>query len=937
MENNNYRNLNEFLKFHKTDNKNEITHTSIGSKEENIFPGKYCILDEKMNIFYKLYHKHVFIDNKPAYLTEVQMKSNSGPLLVDIDFRYNTDIDERLHCEEHIIDIIDIYLTEIKSLLNIQQNKYFNVYVLEKPNINKLDDKTKDGIHLIFDLKMDHILQIMLRKKVLENIGNVLEDLPLTNNYDDVLDKGISEGFTNWQMYGSRKPKNEAYELKYIFKCNYDENNETNIMKNDDYDINNLSSEDHLKLLKNMSARNTEHLYFTIKKEIKEEYNEYKENKKNKKKISSNTHQNKVLNITSENFAFNLNEIKTQEILDGLIQLMLDGLTHDEYFIRETHNYTMALPNHYCDDYHLWIRVGWALHNCHFKLFLTWMKFSSKSTKFNFDDIPGYYDTWNNMKDEGLSEKSIMYWLRTEDKKTYDKIKYETIDYYIMKTEKCQAEWEIANVLYQMYKAEFRCAEPKNKLWYQFKNHRWIEVPRGNSLRYNISKELSKLYGQKAAHYINYSVECGQVYGPEKQEEQRAISNKYAAISTDLKRTNYKENIMKEAAEIFYENDEDFLKKLDQNRNLLCFNNGVFDFDKCEFRNGMPEDYITKTTGINYIPFDIKNQQHVKYKEEIEEFMCQLFPDTELREYMWEHLASTLIGTNKNQTFNIYNGCGRNGKSKLVELMSMILGEYKGTVPITLVTNNRGGVGSLSPEIAKLNGIRYAVMQEPSKNSQINDGVMKELTGEDPITGRALYKDSITFVPQFKLVVCTNNLFDIKSNDDGTWRRIRLCEFKSKFVDQPNPTPESPHEFKVDRDITEKFKKWKTIFISLLVDIACKTKGIVKDCDMVLSASNEYRKGQDYLMEFYQEKIIKTNNPKDSIRKTQVHDEFKQWYQDSYGKGIPKGKELYEFLDKKLLFNKAKNRWIGCVIREDNNDEEDSDEDSDNKSVFIHD
>ena len=39
-----------------------------------------------------------------------------------------------------------------------------------------------------------------------------------------------------------------------------------------------------------------------------------------------------------------------------------------------------------------------------------------------------------------------------------------------------------------------------------------------------------------------------------------------------------------------------------------------------------------------------------------------------LREYMWEHLASTLLGTIENQTFNIYTGSGANGKSKLVEL-----------------------------------------------------------------------------------------------------------------------------------------------------------------------------------------------------------------------------------------------------------------------------
>ena len=128
--------------------------------------------------------------------------------------------------------------------------------------------------------------------------------------------------------------------------------------------------------------------------------------------------------------------------------------------------------------------------------------------------------------------------------------------------------------------------------------------------------------------------------------------------------------------------------------------------------------------------------------------MEQLFPIEDLRRYMWDHLASCLVGTTENQTFNIYTGNGRNGKSKLVELMSKCLGEYKGTAPITLITSKRPGIGSTSSEIVQLKGIRYAVMQEPSKNTRINEGIMKEITGGDPIQGRALFKDT-TFIPQF--------------------------------------------------------------------------------------------------------------------------------------------------------------------------------------------
>ena len=68
--------------------------------------------------------------------------------------------------------------------------------------------------------------------------------------------------------------------------------------------------------------------------------------------------------------------------------------------------------------------------------------------------------------------------------------------------------------------------------------------------------------------------------------------------------------------------------------------------------------------------------------------------------------------------------------------MSMVLGDYKGSVPITLVTQGRRAIGSSSSEVVQLQGVRYAVMQEPSKGDKINEGIMKELTGGDRLYAR---------------------------------------------------------------------------------------------------------------------------------------------------------------------------------------------------------
>jgi P4 family phage/plasmid primase-like protien len=378
-----------------------------------------------------------------------------------------------------------------------------------------------------------------------------------------------------------------------------------------------------------------------------------------------------------------------------------------------------------------------------------------------------------------------------------------------------------------------------------------------------------------------------------------------------LANTNDKKNIMTEAKELFY--DGSFLEKMDTNPYLLCFNNGVIDFrEKC-FRKGQPEDIISLCTNIDYIP--LNPSKHKQTMDEINDFMNKLFPDKALCKYMWEHLSSTLIGTSANQTFNMYIGVGSNGKSVLMNLMEKVLGQYKGDVPTTLVTEKRGKVGGLAPEIVQLKGIRYAVMQEPSKGDVINEGMMKQLTsGKDPIQGRAPYMPkTISFIPQFKLAVACNALMGVKANDHGTWRRIRVVPFKSLFTETPvDDDPDKPHQFMLDKNIEEKFDAWKEVFAAMLVEIAFKTGGVVNDCDIVMSKSNEYRQSQDYISEFIRDRITREANGR--IKQMELNNEFSIWYMSNYGGRGPSPKELHEYMDKEFG-RKRQQTWSGVRIK----------------------
>ena len=292
---------------------------------------------------------------------------------------------------------------------------------------------------------------------------------------------------------------------------------------------------------------------------------------------------------------------------------------------------------------------------------------------------------------------------------------------------------------------------------------------------------------------------------------------------------------------------------------------------------------------------------------------------------MWEHLASTLIGGNMNQTYNNYLGIGQNGKSVLVGLMEKIMGEYKADAPLSLITQKRVQTGGVSPEIVGLKGIRYAVMQEPSQGDQIIEGMLKQITGCDNIQGRALFTNGVSFRPQFKLVVCSNHLMTIKTRDHGTWRRVRIVPFLSLFTDNPvEGDKDKPYQFKLDRTINEKFDSWKTIFMSMLIEIAKEKMGHVTDCDIVMASTDEYRKKQDNIAAFLDTKVMKKLGSK--VKKTTINIEFTNWYQNTFNTRPTNTKELHEVMDKEFgKYTPA--GWSNIAIIEDIDEAEDMEND----------
>jgi len=227
------KDLKDFLGRHKASTKfgeSPITHTRIGDKDSNVYGGSYSILENDLDTFNELYYESIFINGNLEYLTEKQ-SSDANTMVIDYDFRYSYDISERQHTDDDITEIISKYTDILKSIYTFDNNTSFNVYVFEKPEVNRLQDGslTKDGIHFVFGIKIPYIIQLIIREQMLVELPSIL-NIPLINSWDSVLDEGISKGTTNWQVFGSRKPGNQAYSLVNAYTMTFDESDKEFMM-----------------------------------------------------------------------------------------------------------------------------------------------------------------------------------------------------------------------------------------------------------------------------------------------------------------------------------------------------------------------------------------------------------------------------------------------------------------------------------------------------------------------------------------------------------------------------------------------------------------------------------------------------------------------------------------------------------------------------------
>ncbi len=279
----------------------------------------------------------------------------------------------------------------------------------------------------------------------------------------------------------------------------------------------------------------------------------------------------------------------------------------------------------------------------------------------------------------------------------------------------------------------------------------------------------------------------------------------------------------------------------DANPWLLNLKNGTLNLQTDEFAPHSPTDLLLKIAPVTYDP---RATAPVFFA-----FLERIMAGRQaLVAFLQRFVGYCLTGDISEQVFLLWSGVGANGKSTLVDILRGVLGDYAFAADFSTFLSDSRNVRAPREDIARLAGARLVSAIEQNVTGKLDEGLIKKITGNDPLVARHLYKGSFEFIPTFKVILACNHRPNIGGSDHAMWRRVWCVPFDVTF-----PREEWDKHFAerlVAREASgilnwalEGLRQWRAA-------------GDLRAPAEVLTASNEYRESQDILGPFLAEYCI---------------------------------------------------------------------------------
>ncbi|WP_406324040.1 phage/plasmid primase, P4 family [Streptomyces niveus] len=333
-------------------------------------------------------------------------------------------------------------------------------------------------------------------------------------------------------------------------------------------------------------------------------------------------------------------------------------------------------------------------------------------------------------------------------------------------------------------------------------------------------------------------------------------------------------------------------REFDARHELLSVANGTVNLRTGLMHPHTPADMITKRLDVSF------RVEATAPRWEL--FLTEVFPaHPEMPAFMRRLVGYGITGSTAEQCFVFMHGQGANGKSAFLDaLLHVFRGVTKSTEFSTF--EQRVTVGQASPELATLRGARLVTASETEKYSRLAEALVKQLTGGDPVTCRALYGAPFTYVPNFLLMVAGNYKPAILSQDLGVWRRVKLVPFEATFRGS-KADPSLPATL---RDEAEGILAWAVKGAQ-----EWYAQGLQEPAS-VATATQDYRESEDRLAEFIAARLVQEDGVR--VAPMAVRRAYAEWAEDAglSRKEVLSGWALgVELESRGFTKDKQKGRW----------------------------
>lgn len=381
---------------------------------------------------------------------------------------------------------------------------------------------------------------------------------------------------------------------------------------------------------------------------------------------------------------------------------------------------------------------------------------------------------------------------------------------------------------------------PERKKWHCYENGIW-KPDIGNLKVMELCKAL-------ANQLLTYALSI-------KDERQR---NAYIDYCRKWQLRRYRETVLKDAQSVYPISMDEF----DQDPLVLNCANGTLFLSSMDFCPHNSEDKLTKKTGVNYEP----GARSERWDTFIREIMSG---EEEKARFLQKAFGYGISGDTRYEClFVLYGATTRNGKGTLCESILRALGSYGCTArPETISLKNNINSSSPSEDIARLTGVRFVNISEPSRGLVLNAAQVKSMTGGDTLNARFLHENSFDFSPKFKLYINTNYLPVITDMTLFSSGRVVIIPFERHF-----------EESEQDKSLKREFAKpenQSAILNWLIEGYKMLTKEGLSLPDSVKAATERYKHDSDKIALFIEEAL--EVSPNSELRTSEVYARYQRW------------------------------------------------------------